>query len=77
MVQMQTLKEREEEYPFLEKNNMIGDVYVDDLDVGLLNNEFMQIEDFYFSIINGNKDMEKKSLDTWILMEALNEFKTK
>ena len=38
---------------------MIGDVYVDDLDVGLLNNEFMQIEDFYFSIINGNKDMEK------------------
>ena len=55
------------------ENNMIGDVYVDDLDVGLLNNEFMQIEDFYFSIINGNKDMEKKSLDTWILMEALNE----
>ena len=33
----------------------------------------MQIEEFYFSIKNKNRDMEKKSLDTWILMEALNE----
>lgn len=55
------------------ENNMIGDIYVDDLDIGLINNEIMQIEDFYLSIKNENKEMEKKSLDTWILMEALNE----
>ena len=55
------------------ENNMIGDVYVDDLDVGLIENELIQIEEFYHSVRNKNKEMEKKSLNTWILMEALNE----
>ena len=56
------------------EQNMISDIYVDDLSVGLVENDKIQFRDFYKAIIQKeNNTIEKNSLDTWVLMEALNE----
>lgn len=54
------------------EQNMIGDVYLDDLDIGLIRNDEIQLEHFYEAIVKNKNEIEKSSLDTWILMEALN-----
>ncbi len=52
----------------------IKDFYLKDLDEGLIDDELFQINLFYNDIVNKNYNSEtqKKSIDTWILMEACN-----
>jgi len=53
---------------------MIQDEYLEDLDNGLIKNDEMQFKQFYQDIVNDshNSELQKKSLQTWVLMEALN-----
>lgn len=57
-----------------QKNNMIQDEYLEDLDNGLIKNDEMQFKQFYQDILNDshNSELQKKSLQTWVLMEAIN-----
>ena len=55
-----------------QKDKMISDTYVKDLDLGLIEDDRKQFEEFYDNIKNKSKSLERLSLQTWLLMEALN-----
>lgn len=54
-----------------QKDKMVEDIYLKDLDAGLIEDDKKQIEAFYNEIVNKNF-LQKQSLEIWILMEALN-----
>jgi len=54
-----------------QKDKMIEDIYLKDLDLGLIEDDKRQIQAFYNEIRNKGL-LQKKSLSIWILMEALN-----
>ena len=54
-----------------QKDRMVEDIYLKDLDIGLIEDDRRQIEAFYKEIIN-KTFLQKQSLEIWILMEALN-----
>lgn len=56
------------------KGNSVKDFYLKDLDEGLVDDEMYQIKNFYNDITNKNLDSEiqKNSIDIWILLEACN-----
>tara|TARA_Y100000591_G_C21836525_1_gene702878 strand:- start:997 stop:2058 length:1062 start_codon:yes stop_codon:yes gene_type:complete len=54
------------------KGKIIRDLFLKDLDDGLYEDDKQQLNEFGLNIKNKTSDMQKNSLETWLLMESCN-----